>query len=250
MRDPPPDHETLPVDLARRVVEICNRFEAAWKAAGSTGSLPRLEDFLPLEADGDRRLVLRELIQLDISCRRARGETPEPGEYGARFPSLDAAWLAAHFGASAALPDRAATTAGDSTPLSQRFRCPHCHNPIQLADDHADDVLCPACGSSFRIREARQTQSAAPMRPLGKFQLLERVGVGGFGAVWKARDTTLDRVVALKIPHSGLLTEAEELERFQREARAAAQLRHPGIVPVHEVVTLDGLPTIVSDFVA
>jgi serine/threonine protein kinase len=109
--------------------------------------------------------------------------------------------------------------------------------------------LCPACGTAFRTREARPTVSATPMQPLGKFALLERVGVGGFGAVWKARDTTLDRIVALKIPHSGLLTTAAELERFQREARAAAQLRHPGVVPVHEVVMLEGLPTIVSDFV-
>ncbi|HKI31171.1 MAG TPA: protein kinase [Gemmataceae bacterium] len=137
----------------------------------------------------------------------------------------------------------------NGTPPWQRLRCPHCHNPIQLGDGHSDDVLCPACGTAFRTREARPTVSAAPMRPLGKFQLLERVGVGGFGAVWKARDTSLDRIVALKFPHSGLLTAADELERFQREARAAAQLRHPGIVPVYEVLMLDGLPTIVSDFV-
>src|SRR5262249_14437958 len=122
------------------------------------------------------------------------------------------------------------------------------HNPIQLTDDR-DEVLCPGCGSSFRIRDARGTTTTAPMRQLGKFQLLERVGVGAYGAVWRARDTELDRVVALKIPHSGLLIEGDERERFQREARAAAQLRHPGIVTVHEGVTLDGLPAIVADFV-
>jgi serine/threonine-protein kinase len=87
------------------------------------------------------------------------------------------------------------------------------------------------------------------MRLLGKFQLLKRVGVGAFGEVWRAHDTKLDRIVALKIPHASLLTSPQELQRFQREARAAAQLRHPHIVPVHEVVMLDGLPTIVSEFV-
>jgi tRNA A-37 threonylcarbamoyl transferase component Bud32 len=148
----------------------------------------------------------------------------------------------------AEVPARPKAPPADSTP-SQRVRCPHCHNPIQLSDGHSDEVLCPACGHAFQTSEARPTVSATPMRALGKFQLLERVGVGGFGAVWKARDTTLDRIVALKIPHSGLLTAADELERFQREARAAAQLRHPGIVPVHEVLLLEGLPTIVSDFV-
>jgi tRNA A-37 threonylcarbamoyl transferase component Bud32 len=131
----------------------------------------------------------------------------------------------------------------------RQLRCPHCHNPIQLADDQPDEVLCPGCGGSFRVRDARHTATTSPSRPLGKFQLLERVGLGAFGAVWKARDTELDRIVALKIPHTGLLTAYADLERFHREARAAAQLRHPGIVTVHEVVTLDGLPTIVSDFI-
>src|SRR5262249_13318821 len=93
------------------------------------------------------------------------------------------------------------------------------------------------------------TDTFITSRPLGRFRLLERVGQGAFGAVWKARDTELDRVVALKIPHSGLLTEGDERERFHREARAAAQLRHPGIVTVHEVAILEGLPVIVCDFV-
>ena len=131
-----------------------------------------------------------------------------------------------------------------------RIRCPHCHNPIQLTDDRSDEVLCPGCGSSFRIRDTQPTATVSGMRPLGRFQLLERVGLGAFGAVWRARDTELHRIVALKIPHTGLLTSKEELERFHREARAAAQLRHPNIVTVHEVVMLEGLPAIVADFVA
>jgi WD40 repeat protein/tRNA A-37 threonylcarbamoyl transferase component Bud32 len=139
---------------------------------------------------------------------------------------------------------------GSTAPHADRLRCPHCHNPLRLADDHSDEVLCPGCGGSFRVRDARPTTSADPSRPLGKFQLLERVGSGAFGAVWKARDTTLDRIVALKLPHSGLLSEDTDRQRFEREARAAAQLRHPGIVTVHEVVELEGLPVIVADFVS
>ncbi len=146
-------------------------------------------------------------------------------------------------------PSPPAQPALPTTPPANRLRCPHCHNPIHLADGHTDEVLCPGCGSSFRLRDARPTSTTDPSRPLGKFQLLERVGVGAFGAVWKARDTELHRVVALKIPHTGLLTQDEDLQRFQREARAAAQLRHPGIVTVHEVATLEGLPVIVADFI-
>jgi WD40 repeat protein/tRNA A-37 threonylcarbamoyl transferase component Bud32 len=129
------------------------------------------------------------------------------------------------------------------------LRCPHCQNPIHLSDAPDDEVRCPGCGGSFRVRDARLTDTAGAGRPLGRFQLLERVGVGAFGAVWKARDTALDRIVALKILHSGLSTDEQEMQRFEREARATAQLRHPGVVTVHEVLTLDGLPVLVCDFV-
>jgi WD40 repeat protein/serine/threonine protein kinase len=127
------------------------------------------------------------------------------------------------------------------------IRCLHCHQPIELADNRPEEVSCPACGGSFRVCEVQEAE--VPPRPLGKFQLLERVGVGAYGTVWKARDNELHRLVALKIPHPFLANYPHELERFHREARAAAQLRHPGIVTVHEVTMLEGLPTIVSDFI-
>jgi WD40 repeat protein/serine/threonine protein kinase/tetratricopeptide (TPR) repeat protein len=155
---------------------------------------------------------------------------------------------------SQAQPQGAPGAGGASdTPLvpehGQQVRCPHCHNPIRLADERSDEVLCPACGSTFRVADTAATTTTSPMRQLGKFQLLERVGLGAFGAVWKARDTELDRTVALKIPHASLLSSADGVERFYREARAAAQLRHPGIVTVHEVATLEGLPVLVADFI-
>jgi serine/threonine protein kinase len=118
-----------------------------------------------------------------------------------------------------------------------------------LADKRLDEVLCPACGNTFWVKDTRRTDTNSPMRRLGKFLLLQRVGVGGFGAVWKARDTELDRLVALKLPHAGTLQTKEDRERFLREARAAAQLRHPNIVTIYEVATLDELPTLVADFV-
>jgi hypothetical protein len=221
-----------------RVEAACDLFEAAWSAVPAGGPRPRIEEYLGDILEPERSLLLRKLILLDLQHRGRAGEVVRPEDYLTRFPSLSPRWLA-----------RQVREGQATTPHAGRLRCPHCHNPIRLADDHAEEVLCPGCGGSFRVRDARPTHSTDPSRPLGKFQLLERVGAGAFGAVWKARDQALDRVVALKIPHTGLLTEAEDLERFQREARAVARLRHPGIVTVHDVVTLEGLPVLVADFV-
>lgn len=81
MIDQPHEHETLPSNQAQRVCETCDRFEAAWKVAGSSGLPPRIEDFLQTVAEADRLAVLPELIQLDLSYRRHRGQMPQPGDY-------------------------------------------------------------------------------------------------------------------------------------------------------------------------
>lgn len=83
---------------------------------------------------------------------------------------------------------------------------------------------------------------------IGHFRLLERVGVGAFGEVWKAHDTELDRLVAIKRPKQHLLDE-NEIDRFLSEARTAAQLRHAGIVTVHEIRRDHASLFIVSDFI-
>lgn len=130
-------------------------------------------------------------------------------------------------------------------------RCPHCRNPIEIVgDDPLSDIECPSCRSHFHLISGHETisQPAVKARILGRFELIEQVGIGRFGAVWKARDTELDRIVAVKIPRRGQLDDVET-QQFLREARAAAQVRHPNIVSVHEIGLDDGTVYIVSDFV-
>ena len=134
--------------------------------------------------------------------------------------------------------------------LAMHIRCPHCHNPIEVVDaDPLTDITCPSCGSNFSLISG-ETASYSPgdVSTIGHFQLLESVGTGRFGTVWKARDTKLDRTVAVKIPRRGQI-EGPEAEMFIREARAAAQVKHPGVVGVHEVGREDGTLYIVSDFI-
>src|SRR5262249_49111745 len=78
---------------------------------------------------------------------------------------------------------------------------------------------------------------------------IEQLGIGAFGTVYKARDTELDRLVALKIPRVGSMPHKEDLDRFLREARSAAQLAHPGIVSVYDAGQADGLCYLVSELV-
>jgi serine/threonine protein kinase len=133
------------------------------------------------------------------------------------------------------------------------IKCPHCKNPIELVESTADtaSVTCPSCGSVFAILP-ETAPVPSEFGSVGQFQLLGRVGRGHFGEVWKAFDETLGRVVALKMPRlspGATSAEREYQEMFLREARSAARLRHPHIVPVHEVARTERGIIIVSDFI-
>jgi hypothetical protein len=132
-----------------------------------------------------------------------------------------------------------------------RISCPHCLNPIEdSGDTAAAEIRCPACGRAIQLacRSTLPWDSQHGGGKIGRFQVLESVGSGAFGTVFKARDPELDRVVAIKVSHAGVGSHGS-LDRLLREARSAAQLRHPGIVPVYEVGQADGAPYLVSDFV-
>jgi tRNA A-37 threonylcarbamoyl transferase component Bud32 len=97
-------------------------------------------------------------------------------------------------------------------------------------------------------RYARQL--AAGDCRLGKFELVSELGAGSFGCVFRARDTELDRTVAVKIQRAGSLADHEEASRFLREARSVAQLKHPGIVSLYEIgQTEEGVCYLVTEFI-
>ncbi len=87
-----------------------------------------------------------------------------------------------------------------------------------------------------------------PGQMLSHYRLVEKIGEGGMGIVWKALDTELNRHVALKILPPELTADPERRLRFKREAQAAAALSHPNIAVIHEVVEHEGTPFIVMEF--
>lgn len=103
-----------------------------------------------------------------------------------------------------------------------------------------------------RVTEQSLTRSGNHPRGLtrlGRFEVRGRVGGGGFGVVYRAFDPQLEREVALKVPRPGTLDDDDSVERFLREAKAAAQLRHPHIVPIYDAGCEGDLHYIASAFI-
>lgn len=105
-------------------------------------------------------------------------------------------------------------------------------------DESEDESLGTGSPADFRLPDQ-----------LGRYRLDELLGEGGFGQVWKGFDPELHRPVAIKVPRPDRVSTPERVERFLQEARRVAQLKHPGIVPIHDVGREDGLCFIVSDLI-
>ncbi|MFW6162087.1 MAG: protein kinase domain-containing protein, partial [Planctomycetota bacterium] len=120
---------------------------------------------------------------------------------------------------------------------TRRAKCSECGTRFEFEPGADDHVECPHCGASLATKSASDVGKADPLvgRTLGQFEIVEVIGRGGMGAVYKARQTTLDRFVALKVLPRAFAADASFVERFGREARAAAAVDHPHIIGVYEV---------------
>lgn len=147
--------------------------------------------------------------------------------------------------------------------------CAKCGTPLPV---DAPPGVCPKCALSAALHarpedpadetgggrlEDRETASQAPpadpaeprAQCFGDYELLEEIARGGMGIVYRARQISLDRIVAVKLLPFSSLTTTEFIKRFRAEASAAAALRHPNIVTVHEVGVFQGQHYLVMNFV-
>ena len=200
---------------------------------------------------GDRDAQVENVL-LDCLERRYRGEeVPDEAVISAHRDLMPE--LGEHLKALGKLsqPRAVAPSAAEGIHQSHtsvlNIYCPHCRRSTEVANDASCwDVTCSACGEQFGLISSASSETAS--RQLAHFELIERIGLGSFGTVWKALDQRLGRMVAVKIPRKEQLT-TDETKRFFGEARTASQMRHPNIVAVHEVGCHNDTIFIVSDLV-
>lgn len=134
-------------------------------------------------------------------------------------------------------------------------KCPKCHSEIL-----DDSRFCSKCGMPIHATEEEMAALSKTLRaPItgvslgsllaGKYRVLEEIGHGGMGIVYKADDIMLQRLVAVKFLPQELSLDPEARERFVQEARAAAALSHPNICTIHEVNESEDRPFIVMEYV-
>jgi serine/threonine protein kinase/Tfp pilus assembly protein PilF len=117
------------------------------------------------------------------------------------------------------------------------------------AEGHAGDFLqAPALKDAAEILTPEESPTLVGKK-FGNYRILSRLGVGGMGEVYLARDNRLNRQVALKLLPSVFTNDSHRVRRFEREARAVSALNHPNIIIIHEIGKAEGLHFIVTEYV-
>jgi serine/threonine protein kinase len=204
MPDRPPTDPSLTPEEAKYLDRACDAFEAACQA----GEQPSIERFLAEAPPAVRQALLRELLEVEMEYRRRRGERPTLEEYRQRFPDYFDGVLAAE-------------SSGERTSA-----------PVFSTAD-VPSATAAATG-------AVGDEVGWPKVP--GYELVDRLGHGGMGVVYKAVQIGAKRPVALKMIRDGVLAGPGHRARFRIEAEAAARFQHPSLVRIYEVGEHAGLP--------
>lgn len=203
------------VEAARQIDLLCDEFERAFIA----GETPLIETYLPRVDSRYRVSLLTGLLGVEVDCRIARRELPTIEDYADRFPELSVEEMA-----DARFPELAGAI--------RRLFDGH-QAPAELP------IPTPIAGDAQSTSQNGGGTVSSPIRQgppqIPGYRVGELLGHGGMGLVYRARQLSAHRDVALKVLLHGATATSDEMQRFRNEARAASRLDHPGIVAIYDV---------------
>ena len=223
--------ETLPISKLRHIDRVCDRFEAALKA----GKQVSVEDFLGDAKEPERSVLRKELEGVRAQFQKsAKKEGKPPG------PPQDpgVAKFVRRLVESRLMTDDEVREFLDGLPEDEK---------PNSAEDLAKALYRQKRLTKFQTQAVFQGRTRGLV--LGKYEVLEKIGSGGMGHVYKARHKRMRREVALKVLPTAVSRDKEAVLRFQREVMAAAQLDHPNIVAAYDADDDNGVYFLVMQHV-
>jgi eukaryotic-like serine/threonine-protein kinase len=216
----PPD-QSLPVSVLIEVHKVCQQFEAEWKA----GRQPKAADFLGDTREPERSELKRELESIEAEYRQ-KAKRPTLAAF---IETLANSGLMTHADVQTFLT----TLPADKRPAD--------------AETFAREMFKQGKLTKFQAQAVFQGKTRGLV--VGNYVVLDKLGQGGMGEVYKARHKRMDRIVAIKMLPSSATRSAEAIARFQREVKAAAKLSHPNIVTAHDADEANGVNFLVMEHV-
>ncbi len=223
----PNQNQSLSAEALTRICEVVDRFDAAWHTVAKGGAPPWIEDALRGRVPAERPVYLRNLLTVELECRVAFGEQPTVNEYLKRFPK-DAELVADVF-----------------------LEFEHSQAGETLDEDSVSEEVEDTKTPEWKSRPT-QSPGTAEFQPgdvLHDYQLLEQLGQGGMGTVFKARHSRLMKTVALKVLAPERLRDPGAVARFQREMEAVGQLRDLHVVEAYDAGEARGIHYLVMEYV-